>query len=109
VGKGYDSRLQPWDKFPTSMEWHPMSYGVCEGTDCITQQVERVLSMADQNVQVKPVLAGQWGQDYRNRPSLEAQMRDLQRWQGRISAISHFAFSWQEPQIDQQRRSCQAR
>lgn len=106
VGKGYDSRLQPWDRFPASMEWHPMSYGVCGGTECITEQVERVLSMATQEVQVKPVLAGQWGETYRNRPSLEAQMRDLQRWQGRISAISHFAFSWQEPQIDRQRRSC---
>ncbi|MDJ1178271.1 family 10 glycosylhydrolase [Roseofilum sp. BLCC_M91] len=106
VGRGYDSRLQPWDRFPASMEWHPMSYGVCGGTECITEQVERVLSMAAQGAQVKPVLAGQWGRAYRNRPSLEAQMRDLQRWQGRISAISHFAFSWQEPQIDGQRRSC---
>ncbi len=104
VGKGFDSRLQPWDRFPSTMEWHPMAYGVCGGTECISALVERVLSMATDGTQVKPVLAGQWGRSYNNRPSLEAQMADLQRWRGQISGISHFSFSWQEPPIDQRRR-----
>ena len=108
VGKGYDSRLQPWDKFPTSMEWHPMAYAVCGQTDCISNLVQRVLGMANSNVRVKPVLAGAWGRSFKNRPSLEAQMADLQQWRGQISGISHFAFSWQEPEIDRQRRSCRA-
>ncbi|MGB3557451.1 MAG: hypothetical protein WBA24_02815, partial [Geitlerinemataceae cyanobacterium] len=75
VGEGgFDSRLQPWDRFPSSMQWHPMVYGVCGDTSCITDQVERVLTYAPEGTQVIPAIAGNWGQSPDNRPSLEAQM-----------------------------------
>ena len=109
VGQGFDSRLQPWDRFPTSLEWHPMSYGVCGNTTCIVNQVRRVLGQAPSQTQVKPVLAGIWQQSISNRPPLEMQMEAIRRADPRVNSISHFAYSWQEPQSDRQRKYCQAR
>lgn len=107
VGKtGFDSRLQPWDHFSPYLEWHPMSYATCGNPNCIVEQVKHVINSADQPTQVKPVLAGLWGQDYKNRPSLEEQMRAIRNNTPQINNISHFAFSWLEPQFDQKRRSC---
>lgn len=103
---GFDSRLQPWDQFPPSLEWHPMAYGVCGNPSCIVDQVKRVTSMATPQVKVIPALAGRWGHDSDNRPSLEAQMQAIRTAVPQINAISHFAFSWQEPEFDRQRRSC---
>jgi hypothetical protein len=37
VGKGYDSGFQPWDRFPNSLEWHPMSYATCGNPSCIME------------------------------------------------------------------------
>lgn len=104
---GYDSRLQPWDRFPTNIEWHPMSYGTCGNTSCITAQVQRVLSMAPAGTRVQPVLAGTWGQPISNRPSLEAQMQAIRQIAPQINSISHFAYSWQNPQSDRERKFCQ--
>ncbi|MBW4418166.1 MAG: hypothetical protein KME13_02935 [Myxacorys californica WJT36-NPBG1] len=110
IGRGgFDSRLQPWDRFPSSIEWHPMSYGVCGRADCIVSQVQRVMSQARPGTQVKPVLAGIWQQSISNRPPLEVQMEALRRFAPRISSISHFAYSWQEPQSDRDRKYCPAR
>lgn len=107
VGKaGFDSRLQAWDKFPAALEWHPMSYAVCEGTDCITQQVQTVLQKAAPETKVTPALAGAWGQTYRDHPPLEAQMEALRKATPEINSVSHFAYSWQEPDIDRQRKFC---
>lgn len=103
---GYDSRLQAWDRFPSSMEWHPMSYGTCGNTSCIVAQVQRVVSMAPAGTQVKPVIAGTWGQSINNRPSLEAQMQSIHAAYPQIRSISHFAYSWQEPQSDRDRKFC---
>ena len=104
--RGYDSRLQPWDKFPASMEWHPMSYGVCGNTGCIVNQVKQVVEAAPGQTQVIPALAGAWGQSYNGRPPLEAQMQSIRQLVPQINAVSHFAFSWQNPQLERDRKFC---
>jgi hypothetical protein len=109
VGQGYDSRLQPWDRFPTSLEWHPMSYGNCGNASCIVSQVQRVLSMAKPGTQIIPALAGQWGKSVSNRPSLEVQMQALRKFAPQLKGVSHFAYSWQYPQSDSDRKFCRTR
>jgi hypothetical protein len=109
IGQGYDSRLQPWDRFPSSAEWHPMSYGVCGNTSCIMQQIQRVLDKAPPGTQVKPVLAGIWQQSFGNRPPLEVQMQVLRALAPQLDSVSHFAYSWQEPGSDRDRKACIAR
>jgi hypothetical protein len=109
VGEGFDSRLQAWDRFPTFLTWHPMSYGVCGNTSCILSQVQRVLRQSPAKSQVRPVLAGIWQQSVSNRPSLELQMADLYRTAPYLKEVSHFAYSWQEPGSDLQRKFCSLR
>ncbi|MDX2232732.1 MAG: family 10 glycosylhydrolase [Leptolyngbyaceae cyanobacterium bins.349] len=109
VGQGYDSRLQLWDRFPASAEWHPMSYGICGNTSCIMQQIQRVLNQTPPGTEVKPVLAGIWQQPLGNRPPLEAQMQVLRSLAPQIKTVSHFAYSWQEPGSDRERKACSAR
>ncbi|MBE9128951.1 MULTISPECIES: family 10 glycosylhydrolase [unclassified Coleofasciculus] len=107
VGQGgYDSRLQPWDHFSPSLEWHPMSYGVCGHTGCIENLVKRVTDRADPSTPVIPALAGTWGKSVSNRPSLEAQMQALRQKTPRINGVSHFAYSWQDPEFDRDRKFC---
>jgi hypothetical protein len=106
VGRGFDSRLQPWDRFPKSLEWHPMSYGVCGNTSCILSLVKRVLNQAPAGVEVKPVIAGIWQRSISNRPPLEVQMQSLRQMAPQIKSVSHFAYSWQEPQSDRDRKFC---
>ncbi|MBD2344305.1 family 10 glycosylhydrolase [Anabaena subtropica] len=106
VGQGYDSRLQPWDKFPNSLQWHPMSYATCGNANCIVEQVKRVLSMAKPGTQVIPALAGNWGQSVSNRPPLEVQMRALRQFGSKLKGVSHFAYSWQYPEHDNDRKFC---
>lgn len=106
VGQGYDSRLQPWDRFPTTSEWHPMSYAVCGNAECIAALVQRVFQSAPPEAQVIPAIAGVWGQTISNRPSLEAQMNAIRQVAPQVRGVSHFAFSWQEPQLENLRKSC---
>ncbi|MBD2463798.1 family 10 glycosylhydrolase [Oscillatoria sp. FACHB-1407] len=106
IGRGYDSRLQPWDRFPNNIEWHPMSYAICGTPDCIVAQVQRVSTQAPGGTKVMPVLAGTWGRAANGRPSLEAQMQAIHQAVPQITSISHFAYSWQFPQADQQRKFC---
>jgi hypothetical protein len=90
VGKrGYDSRLQAWDRFSTK-EWHPMAYATCNRSDCIVEQVRRVISFAPGGVNVIPALAGNWGKPIEGRPSLEVQMDGIRRSLPQINSISHF-------------------
>ena len=103
---GYDSRLQPWDRFPSSLEWYPMSYGACGSTKCIDDLVKRVASRASSETQVIPVLAGTWGRAVSNRPPLEVQMQAIHQEVPQIDSVSHFAYSWQEPQSDRDRKFC---
>ncbi|MFS0513775.1 family 10 glycosylhydrolase [Nostoc sp. UIC 10607] len=109
VGQGYDSRLQPWDRFPTTLQWHPMAYGNCNNVSCIVAQVQRVLSMTKPGTQVIPALAGKWGESISNRPSLEAQMQALRQYAPQLKGVSHFAYSWQYPQNDNDRKFCRTR
>ncbi|GAB4530128.1 MAG: hypothetical protein Tsb0014_12590 [Pleurocapsa sp.] len=107
VGKtGFDSRLQAWDKFPSTIEWHPMAYAVCDGTDCITEEIKTVLQTAPEQTKVIPALAGAWGQEYRKHPSLEEQMEALRKSSPQINSVSHFGYSWIEAELDRQRQSC---
>jgi uncharacterized lipoprotein YddW (UPF0748 family) len=106
VGQGFDSRLQPWDRFPSSLEWHPMSYANCGNVNCIMAEVRRVLAQAQPGTQVIPALAGQWGRSISNRPPLEDQMRALRQYAPQIKGVSHFAYSWQDPEHDNSRKFC---
>ncbi len=108
LGQGYDSRLQPWDKFPSSLQWHPMSYGACGNVSCIMAQVQKVLNIAKPDTQVIPALAGNWGASISNRPSLEDQMQALRKFAPKINGVSHFAYSWQYPDHDSDRKLCRA-
>lgn len=111
VGNGFDSRLQYWERFPTWMSWHPMAYGVCGHTGCILDEIRRVMAAAGpQGAQfVKPAIAGTWGQSYRNRPSLEAQMQAIRQAIPEINSVSHFAYSWQDVEFDNSRKFCELR
>jgi hypothetical protein len=109
VGQGYDSRLQLWERFPTGAAWHPMAYATCGNTSCIMLQLQRVLNMAPPGTKIEPVLAGVWQQPISNRPPLEVQMQVLQRLAPQIDSVSHFAFSWQEPGSDRDRKACTLR
>ncbi len=103
---GYDSRLQPWDRFPTSLEWHPMSYGVCGTPNCIVDQIRRVVSFAPPNTKIVPAIAGNWDKPVTNRPALIYQMEAIRRAFPQINSVSHFAYSWLEPEYDNNRKFC---
>ncbi len=105
VGRGFDSRLQAWDRFPAAIEWHPMAYGICGDTSCINAQVQKVLQQAPAGTIVAPVLTGQW-QQATQRPSLDAQMWALRSLSPPIQSISHFSFGWQEQQLERDRQFC---
>ena len=108
VGQGYDSRLQPWDRFPEDMEWHPMAYGICGDASCILPKIQRVLDQAPSATQVMPVLAGAWGQTLQRHPPLETQMTAIRQAMPQLQTMSHFAYSWQDPSRDSDRRFCQS-
>lgn len=108
VGSGYDARLQHWNRFPSWLDSHPMAYAVCGNTSCIVEQVQRVLSVRNAAT-VKPAIAGVWGLNQTNRPSLEAQMDALQRAAPQLRTVSHWAFSWQDPEFDRERKFGNAR
>ncbi|XGB38597.1 MAG: family 10 glycosylhydrolase [Cyanobacteria bacterium LVE1205-1] len=107
IGQGFDSRLQFWENFPNTLEWHPMSYAICEDGRCIANQVQRVLSQAPPGTQVMPALAGAWGTTFAEHPPLELQMQALSQFRPQLDTVSHFAYSWQEPFRDRQRMLCQ--
>jgi hypothetical protein len=106
IRQGFDSRMQPWDRFPGTIEWHPMSYGTCPDSGCIASQVKRVLEQAPSGTQIIPAIAGVWGTNGYNRPSLEAQMSVVRQSAPQVTGFSHFDFSWQDPQFAGLRRSC---
>ena len=105
---GFDSRLQPWDSFSPALEWHAMAYSICgNSADCIVMEVRRVLNQASAQTRVVPALAGVWGETYQGHISLEAQMQALRQQVPQLQAVSHFAYSWQEQEIDRQRKFCE--
>lgn len=110
VGKqGFDSRLQMWNRFPATLSWNPMAYGVCGKTDCIVSQILRVVRQSPPGTQVIPAIAGVWQQSVGNRPPLEQQMAAIYQAVPSIKGVSHFAYSWQEPGSDQERKYCRLR
>ncbi len=96
VGGGFDSRMQPWHLFTNAYEWQPMAYAVCGKPDCIAAQVRKVAQNAPNRTAIAPILVGQWGQPFTNRPSLELQMQAIRAAVPNINSISHFAFGWQK-------------
>ena len=102
---GFDARLQPWNQFSPTIAWNPMSYAACGRTDCILAEIQRVLSQAPNGTFIQPVLAGAWNTGG-DRPSLEEQMTAIQRSFPQVNAVSHFAYSWQYPQDDRERKFC---
>ncbi len=106
IGQGFDSRMQAWDRFPPTIEWHPMSYGICSDSTCIVDQARRVVTQAPGGTIVAPVIAGAWGTPAYNRPSLESQTYAIHQSLPQVSSMSHFDFSWQDPQFSNARRSC---
>ncbi len=111
IGNGFDSRMQPWNRFSSSLEWHPMAYGLCGNTSCIVDQVQTVVRAAPPGTQVSPVIAGVWGRTLNGqRPSLEAQMSAIRQAAPQIKSVSHFAYSWQEDaESSRDRRACSRR
>jgi hypothetical protein len=103
---GFDSRLQPWDKFPASMQFHPMAYGSCGEISCVLSQIDRVLKMGPQGIEVIPAISGVWGEKVRTHQSLEQQMMGIQNAFPSLPGVSHFAYAWQEPQEERQRQIC---
>ncbi|MEO1591818.1 MAG: family 10 glycosylhydrolase [Cyanobacteria bacterium J06632_22] len=105
--QGYDSRLQHWDRFPQNITWHPMAYSICGNASCIVQDIQAVIEKSNNISNVRPALAGIWGSATDNRPSLEAQMTAIERAAPGLTSISHFAYSWQDPEFDRIRKFCQ--
>ena len=105
--RGYDSRLQAWDRFPASIQWHPMAYAPCGDTRCILDEIQRVLRYAARDVKVFPSLVGFWGRSDGKRPSLEQQMAAIQRLSPQIEGIGHFSYDWHDPEFANQRKFCQ--
>lgn len=108
IGSGYDARLQHWNRFPSWMDSHPMAYAVCGNTNCIVDEVRRVLQVRNNPAVVKPAIAGTWGQSRPNRPALETQMDALQRATPGIRTVSHWSFSWQDAEFERSRKFCSA-
>ncbi|WP_228024855.1 hypothetical protein [cf. Phormidesmis sp. LEGE 11477] len=106
IGNGYDSRLQHWNRFPEWLDFHPMAYAVCGNTNCIVDEIRRVLNVRRNPATVKPALAGAWGITERERPSLEAQMDALQRSLPQLKTVSHFSFDWLDAEFNRSRKFC---
>ena len=70
------------------------------------QEIQTVLRQSNAG-NVRPALAGVWGRSINNRPSLEAQMDAIRQAAPNISSVSHFAYSWQDPEFDRVRKFCE--
>lgn len=105
---GFDSRLQPWDRFPQSIEWHPMAYAICGQADCVVDEIQRVLDSSG-SAQVIPAIAGIWQQPFNRRPALEAQMRLLRQRAPQVQALSHYSYEWQTLEASRDRKFCTVR
>jgi hypothetical protein len=86
-----------------------MAYAICGHTGCILDGVRRVVEVAGTATGeiVQPAIAGIWGRDTYNRPAIEVQMQAIRRAIPEINGVSHFAYSWQDPEFDRVRKFCQ--
>ncbi|WP_244350783.1 family 10 glycosylhydrolase [Thermostichus vulcanus] len=102
----YNAKLQPWDRFPAPIERHPMSYAICgdNNATCVADQVGEVISKTPVGTPICPVLAGTWGQPFGGHASLEIQMETLKSRYPQLECVSHFVYSWMEPDSDRDRK-----
>ncbi|WP_242016371.1 glycoside hydrolase family 10 protein [Pseudanabaena cinerea] len=98
-------KMQPWERFPSFMERHPMTYALCADGKCVAEQVAEVLQQSAPNTLVCPVLAGTWGQSFDGHPSYEIQTQAIKARSPQINCISHFVYSWMEPDSDRLRKA----
>jgi uncharacterized lipoprotein YddW (UPF0748 family) len=103
-----DPKMQPWDRFPSSMERHPMTYAICNDGTCVAEQVAEVVRKSAPETLVCPVLAGTWGQSFDGHASFEVQTRAILARTPKLSCISHFVYSWMEPESDRLRKAGKA-
>ncbi|CAN1208620.1 hypothetical protein TUMEXPCC7403_00265 [Tumidithrix helvetica PCC 7403] len=102
---GLDMRMQAWDRFPIYMERHPMTYAICADGTCVADQVSQVLRQSSPQTLVCPILAGAWGQSFREHPSFEVQMQAIRQKEAKINCVSHFVYAWMEPESDRLRKA----
>jgi hypothetical protein len=98
-------KMQPWDRFPAHMERHPMTYAICNDGSCVAQEVSEVVRQSPTQTRICPVLAGTWGQSFNGHASLEVQTQAIQKTNPQINCISHFVYSWMEPDSDRLRKA----
>ncbi len=104
--EGIDPRLQPWERFRTMQEWHPMLYSACGSGDCIVNELSSVVQAIPPGIKLCPAIAGFWGASLGQRIPLEAQFTALRNAYPNLDCISHFAYSWLDLKSDRERRSC---
>jgi len=100
----FEARMQPWDRFPSNMERHPMTYALCNDGNCVADQVTEVVRQSPPETLVCPVLAGTWGQGFDGHPSFEKQMQAIRAREPKINCFSHFVYAWMEPESDRLRK-----
>ena len=104
----FEARMQPWDRFPSYMERHPMTYALCNDGNCVADQVSEVVRQSPPETLVCPVLAGTWGQGFDGHPSFEKQMQAIRAREPKINCFSHFVYAWMEPESDRLRKAGKA-
>ena len=104
----FDPKMQPWDRFPAPMERHPMTYAICTDGKCVAEQVATVIRQSAPETLVCPVLAGTWGQSFGGHPSFEIQTQAIMARNPQIKCLSHFVYSWMEPESDRLRKAGKA-
>lgn len=104
----YDPKMQPWHRFPNSMERHAMTYAICADGKCVADQVAEVVRQSAPETLVCPILAGTWGQSFDGHASFEIQTQAIFTKQPKIKCLSHFVFSWMEPESDRLRKAGRA-
>lgn len=95
----YDGRMQPWERFPVSLERHPMTYTTCEDGKCVANEVMRVVKASAPQVKICPVLVGTWGQSWRGHASFETQIQAIRAVAPQISCVSHFTDGLLDPDL----------
>lgn len=104
--EGVDPRLQPWERFRTMAEWHPMLYSACGNGECIVNELRSVVQALPPGIALCPALAGFWGASLGKRISLEVQLDALRNAYPKLNCASHFAYSWLDLKSDRERWSC---
>jgi hypothetical protein len=104
----FDPKMQPWDRFPSSMERHAMTYAICADGRCVADQVAEVVRQSAPETLVCPILSGTWGQSFGGHASFEIQTQAILAKQLKLKCLSHFVFSWIEPESDRLRKAGKA-